>query len=51
MSTIAFGTPNGTVTVTTAQTIPVPADDTALSQIAQQTGGSFHTATSAQELE
>jgi Ca-activated chloride channel family protein len=32
------------------QTIPVPADKPTLDYLAQQTGGSFHTATSAQEL-
>jgi Ca-activated chloride channel family protein len=51
ISTIAFGTPNGTVQDDNGQAIPVPADDAALSQIAQSTGGSFHTATSVQELE
>jgi Ca-activated chloride channel family protein len=50
VSTIAFGTPNGTVTYE-GQTIPVPADDAALAQIANQTGGSFHTAASQSELE
>ncbi len=51
ISTIAFGTPNGTVQGENGVAIPVPADDSALSQIAQQTGGTFHTATSVQELE
>lgn len=51
VSTIAFGTPNGTVQGENGEAIPVPADDAALNQIAQQTGGSFHTATSVQELE
>jgi Ca-activated chloride channel family protein len=50
VSTIAFGTQNGTVTYQ-GETISVPADDTALSAIASQTGGSFHTAHSASELE
>ena len=50
VSTIAFGTPDGTVTYQ-GETIPVPADDAALSQIASQTGGTFHTATSQSELE
>jgi Ca-activated chloride channel family protein len=50
VSTIAFGTDNGTVTYQ-GDTIPVPADKQTLQQIADQTGGSFHTATSAQELE
>jgi Ca-activated chloride channel homolog len=49
VSTIAFGTPNGTV-VYDGQTLPVPADNTTLRQIAVSTGGSFHTAASEQEL-
>lgn len=49
VSTIAFGTQNGTVPINgTLQ--PVPADDQTLRQIADQTGGSFHTAHSEQEL-
>ena len=50
VSTIAFGTPTGTVTYD-GQTLPVPADDQTLGEIAAQTGGSFHTAESVQELE
>jgi Ca-activated chloride channel family protein len=50
VSTIAFGTDTGTVTYD-GQTIPVPADKPTLDYLAQSTGGSFHTATSAQELE
>ncbi len=50
VSTIAFGTPSGTVTYR-GDTIPVPADEQTLGQIAAQTGGSFHTAASVQELE
>jgi Ca-activated chloride channel family protein len=50
VSTIAFGTQGGTVTYQ-GETIPVPADQTTLGQIAARTGGSFHTAASAQELE
>jgi Ca-activated chloride channel family protein len=50
VSTIAFGTDTGTVTYD-GQTIPVPADKPTLSFLAQSTGGSFHTATSVQELE
>jgi Ca-activated chloride channel family protein len=49
VSTIAFGTDSGTVTID-GEAIPVPADKTALQQLAQQTGGSFHTAASEQEL-
>jgi Ca-activated chloride channel family protein len=51
VSTIAFGTPNGTVQGDNGQVIPVPADDNALSEIAQRTGGSFHTAASVEQLE
>ena len=50
VSTIAFGTPTGTVTYD-GQTLPVPADTQTLGEIAAQTGGSFHTAESVQELE
>jgi Ca-activated chloride channel family protein len=50
VSTIAFGTPTGTVTYD-GQTLPVPADRATLDHIAVETGGSFHTAASAQELE
>ena len=49
VSTIAFGTQNGTVTID-GQTQRVPADDQTLQEIATSTGGSFHTATSEQEL-
>ena len=49
VSTIAFGTPTGTVTID-GITRQVPADDDALRQIAEETGGSFHTAHSEQEL-
>jgi Ca-activated chloride channel family protein len=50
VSTIAFGTDNGTVSYG-GETIPVPADKAALAQLARDTGGSFHTAASSQELE
>jgi Ca-activated chloride channel family protein len=50
VSTIAFGTDNGTVTYD-GETIPVPADKATLNQLARDTGGSFHTAVSVQELE
>jgi Ca-activated chloride channel family protein len=49
VSTIAFGTQNGTVTID-GQTQRVPADDQTLQQIAGSTGGTFHTAHSEQEL-
>ena len=49
VSTIAFGTQSGTVTIHGISR-QVPADDEALRQIAESTGGSFHTAHSEQEL-
>jgi Ca-activated chloride channel homolog len=49
VSTIAFGTQTGTVTIQ-GVTREVPADDDTLRTIAVQTGGSFHTAHSEQEL-
>lgn len=49
ISTIAFGTQDGTVTQD-GQTIQVPANIGQLRGIAVDTGGSFHTATSEQEL-
>jgi Ca-activated chloride channel family protein len=49
VSTIAFGTQNGTVTIN-GTTQQVPADDTTLRQIAEETGGSFHSAHTEQEL-
>jgi Ca-activated chloride channel homolog len=49
VSTIAFGTPEGTVEIRGVLE-PVPADDATLSAIARETGGSFHTAHSEQEL-
>jgi Ca-activated chloride channel homolog len=50
VSTIAFGTDNGTVNYG-GETIAVPADKATLSMLAQDTGGAFHTAHSVQELE
>jgi Ca-activated chloride channel homolog len=49
VSTIAFGTDTGTVDID-GQDIPVPADKATLSDLASQTGGTFHTAASAQQL-
>jgi Ca-activated chloride channel family protein len=50
ISTIAFGTPGGTVTVQ-GQTVPVQVDKQTLQGLAQATGGSFHTAASVEELQ
>ncbi len=49
VSTVAFGTDNGTVTIN-GREIPVPADKPALKELATATGGSFHTATSGDQL-
>jgi Ca-activated chloride channel family protein len=49
VSTIAFGTDGGSVEVQ-GQTVPVPSDKPTLRGLAQATGGSFHTAASAEEL-
>ncbi|HSY16325.1 MAG TPA: VWA domain-containing protein [Jatrophihabitantaceae bacterium] len=49
VSTIAFGTPNGEVTID-GQQIAVPADTATLQQVATQTGGSFSSATTEAQL-
>jgi Ca-activated chloride channel family protein len=49
VSTIAYGTPDGTITIE-GQVIPVPADDAALEAIATGTGGQFFSATSGDQL-
>lgn len=51
VSTIAFGTDTGTVTIPGEGTARVPADKPTLRTLAQNTGGSFHTAASAGELQ
>jgi Ca-activated chloride channel family protein len=50
VSTIAFGTPGGTVNVGGSGEVSVPADRPTLQALAKATGGSFHTAESEQEL-
>jgi Ca-activated chloride channel family protein len=49
VTTIAFGTPGGTVTIG-GQTIPVPADREALRSIAERTGGQSFDAFTADEV-
>lgn len=49
VSTIAFGTDEGTVDIGGEQ-VSVPADKDTLRQIAKETGGSFHSAATAQQL-
>ena len=50
ISTIAFGTDNGTVNIEGYGPQPVPADKATLREVAAETGGTFHTASSAAEL-
>ncbi|HZE51338.1 MAG TPA: VWA domain-containing protein [Jatrophihabitantaceae bacterium] len=50
VSTIAFGTDTGTVDLPGYGPQPVPADKTTLREVADATGGTFHTAASAEEL-
>ena len=49
INTIAFGTSNGTITVQ-GETIPVPADPTAMAQIASASGGHTFSAQTAGQL-
>lgn len=49
VNTISFGTPGGIVDIA-GETLPVPADDGSLAEIARRTGGGFHTAESLDEL-
>ena len=49
VSTISFGTADGTVTVG-GRMVPVPADPDTMASIAEATNGKFFTATSAKEL-
>ncbi len=49
INTIAFGTPNGTISIS-GEVIPVPADPAAMSQIASATGGHTFTAQTANQL-
>jgi len=50
VSTIAFGTDYGTLDLE-GETVPVPVDRATLKDIADQTGGSYHEAASASELQ
>ncbi len=50
VSTIAFGTPTGSVTLPTGERVSVPADADALAQIAQTTGGTAYEATTSSQL-
>jgi Ca-activated chloride channel family protein len=49
VSTIAYGTPEGTITIG-GEIVPVPVDGPALEQLAQSTGGRYYTAESGPEL-
>jgi Ca-activated chloride channel family protein len=50
VSTIAFGTPTGTVTVR-GETVRVPADTATMRHVADATGGTSYEASSAGELQ
>ncbi|WP_018634982.1 VWA domain-containing protein [Parafrankia elaeagni] len=50
VDTIAYGTSDGSLDVG-GQEIPVPVNEDALRELAEQTGGSYHRATSGDELE
>jgi Ca-activated chloride channel family protein len=50
VSTIAFGTDYGTLSLD-GETVPVPVDRSTLKNIADKTGGTYHEAATAQELE
>jgi Ca-activated chloride channel homolog len=49
VDTIAYGTQDGSVVIS-GQTVPVPVNEAALRQLADSTGGSYHRATSGDEL-
>ena len=49
ISTISFGTPNGTVEVDGSQ-VPVPVDDSTMKKVAQLSGGTSYSASNLQQL-
>ncbi|MFJ4684293.1 VWA domain-containing protein [Streptomyces sp. NPDC088789] len=51
VSTIAYGTQEGTITLSTGDTVQVPADGPALERLARTTGGDFHEAATGEELQ
>lgn len=50
ISTIAFGTPNGTVTLDNGQRVSVPVDAPSLEKIATDSGGNFYEASTQNQL-
>ena len=50
VSTIAFGTPTGTVTLPNGQMVSVPVDAPSLEAIAKQSGGNFYEASTQNQL-
>lgn len=50
VSTIAYGTPNGTVEVD-GETVPVPVDQPSLDRLAEATGGNGYSAETAEQLD
>ncbi|HVF06454.1 MAG TPA: VWA domain-containing protein [Frankiaceae bacterium] len=51
VTTIAYGTPDGTIYGMRGGSVGVPANEESMRQVAEETGGSFFTATSAVELD
>ncbi|MFJ5262840.1 VWA domain-containing protein [Streptomyces sp. NPDC088387] len=51
VSTIAYGTEEGTITLPSGDLVQVPADGAALEQLATATGGDFHEAATGEELQ
>ncbi|MGP4091354.1 VWA domain-containing protein [Streptomyces sp. KR55] len=51
VSTIAYGTQEGTITLPSGDSVPVPVDGPALEELATTTGGDFHEAATGEELQ
>lgn len=51
VSTIAYGTQEGTITLPSGDSVPVPVDGPALAELATTTGGDFHEAATGEELQ
>jgi Ca-activated chloride channel homolog len=51
VSTIAYGTPEGTVDLGDGRTLQVPVDGPALENLASRTGGDYHEAATGEELQ
>ncbi|MEV6172113.1 VWA domain-containing protein [Streptomyces sp. NPDC051954] len=51
VSTIAYGTEDGSIDLPTGDSVPVPVDGPALQRLASTTGGDFHEAATGEELQ